>query len=139
MRPSPSQRPKEKANPALLDASASKPSEARIFADPASHGLGSTSSCLRCSRARKVSARCAWVAIVRSFHSPRCTLAALFEARLPLDVKTTRAALRPVRAGFAPARGAPAGVGSRRRETVGPRSVPAGYPAYAGTHTAPAP
>src|SRR5436309_10980536 len=38
--PSPSGRPMEYANPALVVASASKPSAASIFAEPASQGLG---------------------------------------------------------------------------------------------------
>ena len=50
--PWPSRRPSEKASPALVVASASKPSAARIRAVPASHGFGITNAPGRSWRAR---------------------------------------------------------------------------------------
>src|SRR5436305_11655561 len=66
----PSGRPKVAANPPLVVAKASKPTDARILAEPSSHGFGITSGAGPWCKARKRSAFSTWVAMHRNLGRP---------------------------------------------------------------------
>src|SRR5690242_14753509 len=67
----PSRRPRVAANPLLVVARAAKPSEANSFAEPRSHGLGSSSGSGPLCSARKRSACWIWVAMAPNVSAGR--------------------------------------------------------------------
>jgi hypothetical protein len=70
-RPSaPSRNPAENAAPALVEASASNPSAARMRAEPASHGLGMTKAPGRSCRARNAATLAAVLLVLAIAHPP---------------------------------------------------------------------
>ena len=67
--PAPSRRPSVKARPALVVVSASKPSDARMRAVPASHGFGTTNAPGRACSARNRSPFSTWLVPIRRLRS----------------------------------------------------------------------